>query len=66
MYLGRVNSPTCSQPDSTPALVLPSSGMAARQRKGVTAERLFYCLLIIDHTRRSLPSETCMQTRSYQ
>ncbi|KAG5454379.1 hypothetical protein CSKR_107239 [Clonorchis sinensis] len=27
------------QPDSIPALVLPSGGMAARHRKGVTAER---------------------------
>ncbi|KAG5445277.1 hypothetical protein CSKR_107331 [Clonorchis sinensis] len=30
---------------SIPVLVLPSGGMAARHRKGVTAERLFYLLL---------------------
>ncbi|KER24588.1 hypothetical protein T265_07783 [Opisthorchis viverrini] len=30
------------QPGSIPALVLPSGGMAARQRKGVAAERLFH------------------------
>ncbi|KAG5442809.1 hypothetical protein CSKR_112272 [Clonorchis sinensis] len=29
------------QPSSVPALVLPSGGMAARHRKGVTAERFF-------------------------
>ncbi|KAG5454388.1 hypothetical protein CSKR_107231, partial [Clonorchis sinensis] len=30
------------QPDSIQALVLPSVGMAARHRKGVTAERFIY------------------------
>ncbi|KAG5441208.1 hypothetical protein CSKR_102420 [Clonorchis sinensis] len=33
------------QTGSIPALVLPSGGMAARHRKGVTAERLFTILL---------------------
>ncbi|KAG5447119.1 hypothetical protein CSKR_107586 [Clonorchis sinensis] len=33
------------QPGSISALVLPSGGMAARQRKGVTAQRLFITLL---------------------
>ncbi|KAG5441054.1 hypothetical protein CSKR_101287 [Clonorchis sinensis] len=32
------------QPDSIPALVLPSGGMAARHRKGVTAERLLFII----------------------
>ncbi|KAG5441692.1 hypothetical protein CSKR_103172 [Clonorchis sinensis] len=32
------------QPGSIPALVLPSGGMAARHRKGATAERLFLYL----------------------
>ncbi|KAG5445184.1 hypothetical protein CSKR_103357 [Clonorchis sinensis] len=31
------------QPGSIPALVLPSGGMAARHRKGATAERFFLC-----------------------
>ncbi|KER28415.1 hypothetical protein T265_13578, partial [Opisthorchis viverrini] len=33
------------QPGSIPALVLPSGGMAARHRKGATAERFIYLLL---------------------
>ncbi|KER21232.1 hypothetical protein T265_10392 [Opisthorchis viverrini] len=33
--------PTLGQPDSISALVLPSGGVAARYRKGATAERLF-------------------------
>ncbi|KER30905.1 hypothetical protein T265_02720 [Opisthorchis viverrini] len=32
------------QPDSIPALVLPSGGMAARHQKGATAERLLFYL----------------------
>ncbi|KAG5442706.1 hypothetical protein CSKR_108014 [Clonorchis sinensis] len=35
------------QPDSIPALVLPSGGMAARYRKGVTAERLLLLYIVV-------------------
>ncbi|KER25219.1 hypothetical protein T265_07261 [Opisthorchis viverrini] len=35
------------QPDSIPALVKPSGGMAARHRKGVTAERFIYLFIIL-------------------
>ncbi|KAG5441470.1 hypothetical protein CSKR_109828 [Clonorchis sinensis] len=30
------------QPDNIPALMLPCGGMAARHRKGVTAERFYF------------------------
>ncbi|KAG5443202.1 hypothetical protein CSKR_110549 [Clonorchis sinensis] len=37
----RLPLPRLGQPGSIPALVLPSGGMAARHRKGATAERFF-------------------------
>ncbi|KER26460.1 hypothetical protein T265_06313 [Opisthorchis viverrini] len=40
----RLHSPRLGQPGSTPAVVLPWGGVAARHRRGVTAERLLLCL----------------------
>ncbi|KAG5445458.1 hypothetical protein CSKR_103729, partial [Clonorchis sinensis] len=40
------------QPGSIPALVLPSGGMAARHRKGATAERFFF--IIHTHLKHAL------------
>ncbi|KAG5452304.1 hypothetical protein CSKR_106733 [Clonorchis sinensis] len=41
------------QPDSIPALVLPSGCMAVRHRKGVTAERLLLFLFIFSSSVQS-------------
>ncbi|KAG5452220.1 hypothetical protein CSKR_114348 [Clonorchis sinensis] len=47
------------QPDSIPAPVLPLGGMAARRRKGVTAERLFF-FIIFHHSRSTKDRISCL------
>ncbi|KER21946.1 hypothetical protein T265_09846 [Opisthorchis viverrini] len=45
------------QPDSIPALVLPSGGMAVRHRKGATAERFIYLFIYQSLTKLIRQSE---------
>ncbi|KER34076.1 hypothetical protein T265_12497, partial [Opisthorchis viverrini] len=52
------------QPDSIPALVLPSGGMAARHRKGATAERLLLLLHSYWCFRKSLRMNRAKRYRS--
>ncbi|KAG5446845.1 hypothetical protein CSKR_101027 [Clonorchis sinensis] len=51
------------QPGSIPALVLPSGGMAARHRKGATAERMYAILRSRNHKVRLLGGENRVNRR---
>ncbi|KAG5454076.1 hypothetical protein CSKR_112620 [Clonorchis sinensis] len=57
-YASRLPMSTTVQPGSIPVLVLPLGGMAARHRKGVTAGRLSFCILMVTMSHRKLSRTT--------
>ncbi|KER21866.1 hypothetical protein T265_09899 [Opisthorchis viverrini] len=63
-WASRLPLSVLGQPGSIPALVLPSGGMAARHRKGATAERFLsfsFYLLDTNYHRSFHPGRRCIE-----